>query len=478
MPGRNRISASMILPGGMRVRACYRACLWALLFLLAHPAFSRASAGFIPPIPANIGEVEIYLLTRGAGADVYTKYGHTMIRVVDPSNRLDVSYNWGAFDFDTPGFTLKFLRGLLPYHLEISDTRVQVEISDIEQRWLVQEKLNLTDSQKAALLLELNREAQPDRRYYRYLFFTDNCSTRPRDFIDRALGGKIAARFRGKESGSTFRDKVMEHNASAPLLAMGQDVLLNREVDRGISQWEEMFVPLKLREYLLSMPAYDNDGRPRAGERLLSGTMTLTSHPDPVNSPLNGYVILGLLLGIPTLLGPALYLKTPFRKAGVRIFGLALAFWGAVSGTFGLYLVLAWAFSEHTVVAHNANLWVFWPVDWYFLVLGGVLLWKGAAPRKGGLLSKLAAWLVPGHLAALGIYAILAIGGFFAQSVVRVLVYFGPLAFLLYGLILYLTGFRRPTTPWSTSRRLRIPFRRSGRPPRRPPRSSGRGSGP
>jgi hypothetical protein len=128
-------------------------------------------------MPANVGEVEIYFLTRGAGADVYTKYGHTMIRVVDPSNRLDISYNWGAFDFDTPGFTLKFLRGLLPYHLEITDTRVQVEISDIERRWLLQEKLNLTDKQKAALLLELNRAAQPDRRHYRYLFFTDNCST-------------------------------------------------------------------------------------------------------------------------------------------------------------------------------------------------------------------------------------------------------------------------------------------------------------
>ena len=32
------------------------------------------------------------------------KYGHTMIRVVDPSNSLDVAYNWGTFDFNTPGF--------------------------------------------------------------------------------------------------------------------------------------------------------------------------------------------------------------------------------------------------------------------------------------------------------------------------------------------------------------------------------------
>jgi len=430
--------SSMILPVSIK----YRACLWALIFFLAHPVFSWASVSFIPPITSNIGEVKIYLLTRGAGADVYTKYGHTMIRVVDSSNNMDVAYNWGAFDFNQPGFIVKFLRGLLPYHLAISPTHFEVRISDIEQRWLVQEQLNMTDKQKAALLLELNREAQPDRRYYRYLFFTDNCSTRPRDFIDKALGGKVATSFQGKGSGSTFRDKVMNYNASVPILAMGQDVILNREVDHGISQWEEMFIPLKLREYLLSMPAYNDDGSVRAGERLLSGTTTLTHYPDPVNSLYNGYVIFWVFLGTPILLGMVLYLKTSFRKAGIRIFGLALTVWGAVSGMFGLYLTLAWAFSEHMVVHHNANLWVFWPMDWYFLFLGGMLLWKGVPLCKGSLLSKFTVWLVLGHLVALGIYGILAIGGFFMQYVTRVFVYFGLSALLLYCLTLYLTAFR------------------------------------
>jgi hypothetical protein len=431
-------AASMILP----VTVKYRVCLWALIFVLAYPAFSWASASFIPPITTNIGEVKIYLLTRGAGADVYTKYGHTMIRVVDPSNDMDVAYNWGAFDFHEPGFLVKFLRGLLLYHLEISPTRFEVRISDIEQRWLVQEQLNMTDKQKAALLLELNREAQPDRRYYHYLFFTDNCSTRPRDFIDRALGGKIAASFQGKGSGATFRDKVMQYNASAPILAMGQDVLLNREADRGISQWEEMFIPLKLREYFLSMPAYNDDGTVRAGERLLSGTTTLTHYPDPVESPYNGYLIFWMFLGTPVLLGMILCMKTSFRKAGIRILGLAVTVWGAVSGTFGLYLTLAWAFSVHTMVHHNANLWVFWPVDWYFWFLGGMLLRKGVPLRPRSRSSKFTVWLALGHLVALGIYGILAIGGFLMQDVTWVLVYFGLSALLLYGLTLYLTAFR------------------------------------
>ena len=143
----------------------FHACLWVLILLLVQPVFSWASATFIPPVPADTGQTEIYLLTRGAGDEAYMKYGHTMIRVVDPSHNLDVAYNWGMFDFRTPGFIVKFLRGLLLYHLGIPPTRYEVGVSQSEHRWLVQERINLTDRQKAALLLELNREAQPDRRY-------------------------------------------------------------------------------------------------------------------------------------------------------------------------------------------------------------------------------------------------------------------------------------------------------------------------
>ena len=242
----------------------------------------------------------------------------------------------------------------------------------------------------------------------------------------------------------------MEYNASAPILAMGQDVILNGEVDRGISQWEEMFAPLKLRTYLLSMPAYNDDGTERPGEKLLSGTTTLVSYPDPVSSPYSGYAVVWLLLGIPLLASLALYWKTALRKAGIRIFGLVLAVWGAVSGAFGLYLALSWAFSEHTVVRDNANLRVFWPVDWYLLLPAAMLLWKGAALREGSLLSKLTVWFVLGHLASLAFYAILAIGGFITQYVTRVLVCYGSLALLIYGMTLHLTGFRwwvRPGAP-------------------------------
>jgi len=442
----------MILPANLKLRAC----LWATLFPLVLAAFAQASLSFIPPVPTNIDAVEIYLLTRGAGAEVYTKYGHTMLRVVDPSNSLDVAYNWGAFNFGEPGFIGKFLRGFLRYHLDISPADFEVRISEIEQRWLVQERFNLTRRQKALFLAELNREAQPDRRYYRYLFFTDNCSTRPRDVIDKALGGKLAASFQGRGGKVTFRDKVMEYNASVPILAMGQDIILSSEVDRSISPWEEMFVPLKLREYLLLLPAYNDDGSERTGVKLLSDKTILTSFPDPVNPPCNGHMIFLALLGSPLLLGMLLYLtpvsgisaltnlrKISFQKTGLRIIGLALTIWGAVSGIFGLYLTLAWAFSEHTVVHHNANLALFWPLDWCVLFWGVLLLKRGAPLRQGSLLAKFTVWFALGHLASLSIYCLLAMSGFFAQDVTRVLRYFGLPALLIYGLALHISGFKQ-----------------------------------
>ncbi len=421
----------------------FRIGILALLCAFFYPACSWADGRFIPPEPRDLQAVEFYLVTRGAGAEVYTKYGHTMIRVVDPSHHLDVNYNWGAFSFEDPNFIWKFLRGFLRYFLDISPSSHDLRVSQFERRWLVQERLNLTAKQKAALLARLNREAQPDRRHYRYLFFTDNCATRPRNFLNDALGGKIAERSQKEPTGRTFRDKVMDFNASSPVMAMGQDVLLNNEADQKLSKWEEMFVPLVLRDYLLTLPAYNDDGTVREGEKLLSDTQLLVEFPDPAVPFFNGYALIWMLIGTPLLLGLVLAGKTSFRKLGLRLFGLALALWGAIAGLFASFLTLSWAFSEHTVLPHNANLWLLWPTDWFYLFLGIFILLQGAAPRSKGLLARLTGWLTCGHLAALGLYVLLAGGGIFTQYVLRVLVYFGSLALLLYGATLYFSGL-----PW------------------------------
>ena len=55
------------------------------------------------------------MLTCGTGNEVYALFGHTAIRITDTPNGIDVVYNYGAFDFSTSNFALKFVKGNLQY---------------------------------------------------------------------------------------------------------------------------------------------------------------------------------------------------------------------------------------------------------------------------------------------------------------------------------------------------------------------------
>jgi hypothetical protein len=37
-------------------------------------------------------------------------FGHTAIRISDPNQFIDLVYNYGAFDFNTPNFVMKFTK--------------------------------------------------------------------------------------------------------------------------------------------------------------------------------------------------------------------------------------------------------------------------------------------------------------------------------------------------------------------------------
>ena len=68
-------------------------------------------------------EAEISLLTCSPGEAIYELFGHTAIRVKDPRQGLDLVFNYGIFDFDTPNFVVKFIRGKLLYKLGIDKYR-------------------------------------------------------------------------------------------------------------------------------------------------------------------------------------------------------------------------------------------------------------------------------------------------------------------------------------------------------------------
>ncbi len=59
----------------------------------------------------------VTLVTCGPGEELYEAFGHTAIRIHDPTLGLDVVYNYGTFDFDQPNFYWNFVQGRSLYML-------------------------------------------------------------------------------------------------------------------------------------------------------------------------------------------------------------------------------------------------------------------------------------------------------------------------------------------------------------------------
>ena len=145
-----------------------RISLALLIFLLF---YSFQSFGQV----ANQNDLQISVLTCAPGDQVETIYGHNAIRVVDLQAQTDIVYNWGTFDFDTPGFLIKFLRGKLPYTLATADFYRFLGEYQYYQRGVSEQVLLLDSLQKIKVLNAIATNMLPENREYKYDFFMDNC---------------------------------------------------------------------------------------------------------------------------------------------------------------------------------------------------------------------------------------------------------------------------------------------------------------
>ena len=71
-----------------------------------------------------------------------------------------------------------------------------------------------------------------------------------RDALDRALGGRIKDYAGTLATGKTYRFHTQRLTANDPLVYTGLLLGLGQPVDREISAWDEMFLPLALRDHI------------------------------------------------------------------------------------------------------------------------------------------------------------------------------------------------------------------------------------
>lgn len=207
--------------------------------------------------------MRISLLTCTPGEELYTRFGHTAIRIYDPDNEIDLVYNYGIFDFDTEQFYWKFVKGETWYELGMSSMRWFMEEYDQTRRPVYEQVLNLTPQQREQIRQALVTNYEPQNRKYLYNFVFDNCATRPYYLISNALADTIVSDYKG-HTGDSYRSFIRHYTGRFSWEYAGITLLFGPKADRAMSSDQRLFLPEELMWFMQS--AHLPDGTPVVSE--------------------------------------------------------------------------------------------------------------------------------------------------------------------------------------------------------------------
>ncbi|MEE4293683.1 MAG: DUF4105 domain-containing protein, partial [Xanthomonadales bacterium] len=173
--------------------------------LLALTVFAVAGEANALDRPGDPG-TEVWLVTYGPGEVYWQRFGHNAIWVRDPARGLDHTFNYGFFDFAQENFFLRFLMGRMRYFSAAQPSDAEFAQYVSENRSIRAQRLALSKQQSAALVRSLLHDIRPENREYLYDYYADNCSTRVRDALDRALGGAIREAAVARPANADLRD--------------------------------------------------------------------------------------------------------------------------------------------------------------------------------------------------------------------------------------------------------------------------------
>lgn len=317
----------------------------------------------MPPTRPLSDEAYITLLTCDPGNQLYATFGHSAIGVFDPVQRINWVFNYGTFTFNVPHFYLKFASGKLLYKLSYGSKGRFLNEYQHEGRMVVEDRLNLSPSQKQKLFDHLLENYKPENREYQYDFFFDNCATRILDIVYEALGDSLVYHPSGNKSEQTFRNLIDEYLGNKYWSDFGIDIALGSVIDHPATDRQKAFLPDYLKEYLYRCTINDQPFITN------SHVMVSESRPLPVTPFLvRPSVVFWLLFAI------ILFLTIRFRhKSWVIGDRIIFGVWGIV----GVVVLLLWVATDHDATAGNLN--VMWANPFYliymFLITGKRTPW-------------------------------------------------------------------------------------------------------
>lgn len=308
-----------------------------LCFLILSSLTSKSSTF---PISDN---AKFSVLTCTPGRDLYSLFGHSAIRFQDNVNgqMIDWVYNYGTFEFDDD-FYWKFAMGKLDYLLSKEDFPYFQQSYIIEGRGIYEQDLLLTVTEKQRLFDLLEENYLPQNRTYRYDFFYDNCSSRIRDIIGKALNNQVDYTYQYKRE-HTFRQAIQSYLDYQPWSDFGIDIALGMPCDYKVGKGEMMFLPDSLMHEMQFAKLRDQPLAPY-NQEILPADFELSK--SSVFTPLLVFfffLIIHLALGF-------FYLKNG------RTFQITDRLLLFVTGMIGVLVVFLWFFTDHNATVGNLNI--------------------------------------------------------------------------------------------------------------------------
>ncbi|MBN1834693.1 MAG: hypothetical protein JW820_02520, partial [Spirochaetales bacterium] len=216
-----------------------------------------------------------------------------------------------------------------------------------------------------------------------------NCATRVRDVIDKAVDGQLFAATNAPAE-LTLRQATRRFTARHPGMDWLLMFLMSDSIDRPVTQWEQMFLPLELERYVGALVDTDGHGVDRplvASERTYHEAQGFAPIPDRAPPHWPWGLGFGLVLG-----GAAAALgfwasrgstaggaraSTSGPAPGRVLFGVYNALAGLALGIPGSVLFFMSKFTDHWVTYSNENLFLANPLALLLVPLGIALAADG-----------------------------------------------------------------------------------------------------
>ncbi|MCM1032828.1 MAG: DUF4105 domain-containing protein [Odoribacter sp.] len=217
---------------------------------------------------------QVSLINIYPGSDIYELEGHSAIRINYGDGR-DIAVSYGQFDFNSPNFIYRFVKGETDYMVAAIPWPVFEDAYRLSGRRMVAHDIDMDSTQTERLIEILDTNLLPQNRVYRYNYVKDNCATRPLRAIELALGDSVLLPPSQFDADSchpvTFRNIMRHYHQNYPWYQFGIDLALGSGIDYQLTPREESFAPVVLDTQLAGAIA--------GGHKIVRSSHVLIDYP-------------------------------------------------------------------------------------------------------------------------------------------------------------------------------------------------------